>query len=569
MFTKVSIYVIIYLSIARVILCCAGEYNMQTNGNIRRHWAGGFTLSEILITLVILGFIGALGVPMLGQQKVKKPLEVKSKHGTIECMWLDGQVKAWVSDNEENTAGHFDDALTDGTACYFTVPIANIYVFQAVGAGGTGAAGMSGSPSYSSDTVTQSGSIPTDQGFYAAITDESVPSWVREYWDRQWTSPSKYVKYTLESPIGSSGKAVCEPRVMAIDECVDMCALDSAERCPSKCRNDLNRKGGASGYGGRVVVRRPITYYARVLDNGKIETRQQDTVSFVINTESTNLKIGDKMAVFKASGNGTDAIYKGNGEAEEGKKGEDSNLSLLSLNDMNRVGNILLTASQEGGTGCGNVSGRYAKNGLITNIQPANIQYYSQALAARAKFGLAGNAGSVNLRMLEKLPSNVQLKLVPAYNAGSTFIYMKNKDGGWDKFFEAPSGASGSAMDETIPINSQEDLPFPQKYYPNSFFAKFPNLTIASGAGYTSYIASSGYFPGKSGEGAHPIINWVGGKASRYFYSSEQGITSLPYTTLTPISGDDATCFDGSEAVGGVCGSGNNSGNPGAAIVSW
>ena len=569
MFTKVSIYVIIYLSIARVILCCAGEYNMQTNGNRRRHWAGGFTLSEILITLVILGFIGALGVPMLGQQKVKKPLEVKSKHGTIECMWINGQVKAWVSDTEENTAGHFDDTLTDGTACYFTVPTANIYVLQAVGAGGTGAAGMYGSPSYSSDHVDQSGSIPTDQRFYAAITDKNVPDWVREYWDRQWTSPSKYVKYTLESPIGSSGKAVCEPRVKAIDECVERCALDSAERCDSDCRADLSAAGGASGYGGRVVVSSPINFYARVLENGEIENRQQDTVSFVINTESTTLKIGDKMAVFKASGNGTDAINKGHGVTENGKKGEDSNLSFLSLNNMNRVGNILLTASQDGGTGCGNVSGRYAKNGLITNIQPANIQYHSWALAARAKFGLAGDAGSVNLKMLEKLPSNVQLKLVPAYDAGSTFIYMKNKDGGWDKFIEAPSGASGSTKNEAIPINSQEDLPFPQKYYPNRFFAKFPNLTIASGAGYTSYIASSGYFPGKSGAGAHPIINEVRGRASRYFYSSEQGTTNLPYMTLTPISGDDATCYDGTEAVNGACGSGNNSGNPGAAIVSW
>lgn len=569
MFTKLSIYVIIYLSIARVILCCAGEYNMQTNGKRRRHWAGGFTLSEILITLVILGFIGALGVPMLGQQKLKKPLDVKSKHGTIECMWINGQVKAWVSDNEENTGGHFDPTLTDGTACYFTVPIANVYVLQAVGAGGTGAAGMSGSPTYSSTTVSQSGSIPTDQRFYAAITDENVPAWVREYWDYQWTDPRKYVKYTLESPIGSSGKAVCEPRVKAIEECVDRCALDPAERCDSNCRDDLSAPGGASGYGGKVVVSSPINFYARVLENGKIENRQQDTVSFVINTASTTLKIGNKMAVFKASENGTDAINKGNGAADDGKKGEDSNLTLLSLNNMDRVGNIVLTESQEGGTGCGNVSGRYAKIGSITNIKPANIEYRSQALAARAKFGLAGDAGSVNLRMLEKLPSNVQLKLEPAYKGGSTLISMKNKDGGWDKFIEAPSGASGIAMNEAIPINSQEDLPFPQKYYPNSFIEKFPNLTIASGAGYTSYIASRKYFPGKSGEGAHPIIYWVGGKAPRYFFSSEQGITNLPYATLTPIYGYDATCFNGSKAVGGVCGSGNNSGNPGAAVVSW
>ena len=135
---------------------------MQTNGKRRRHWAGGFTLSEILITLAILGFIAALSVPMLGQQKVKKPLEVKAKHGTIECLWIGDEVKAWVSDNEENTAGRFDPTLTDGTACYFTVPTANIYVLQAVGAGGTGAEGLYGTPSYTSSTVTQSGSIPTD-----------------------------------------------------------------------------------------------------------------------------------------------------------------------------------------------------------------------------------------------------------------------------------------------------------------------------------------------------------------------------------------------------------------------
>ena len=148
---------------------------MQTNGKRRRHWAGGFTLSEILITLVILGFIGALGVPMLGQQKVKKPLEVKAKHGTIECLWIGDEVKAWVSDNEENTGGHFDPTLTDGTACYFTAPAANVYVLQAVGAGGTGAEGLDGSPSYESSTVSQGGSIPTDQRFYAAITNTDVP----------------------------------------------------------------------------------------------------------------------------------------------------------------------------------------------------------------------------------------------------------------------------------------------------------------------------------------------------------------------------------------------------------
>ena len=46
----------------------------------------GFTLSEILITLVIIGFIGALGVPMLGAKKVNKH-DYKAPHGTMECFW--------------------------------------------------------------------------------------------------------------------------------------------------------------------------------------------------------------------------------------------------------------------------------------------------------------------------------------------------------------------------------------------------------------------------------------------------------------------------------------------------
>ena len=569
MFTKVSIYVIIYLSIARVILCCAGEYNMQTNGNRRRHWAGGFTLSEILITLVILGFIGALGVPMLGQQKVKKPLEVKSKHGTIECMWLNGQVKAWVSDNEENTGGHFDDALTDGTACYFTVPTANIYVLQAVGAGGTGAAGMSGRPSYYSTTVSQRGSIPTDQRFYAAITDKSVPEWVRANWNKQWTGPSKYVKYTLESPTGASGKAYCKPVVIVSEECDRICEVDIAENCPSGCRADITGKGGASGYNGKIVVSSPINFETRTFPNGRVEYIQSDSVTYKISKEETTLQIGEKSATFRVSGNGEDSKLVTSSKADDGKNGEDVNDSYLTLIGMNKVGAISSLSRQLGGTGCGDISGRPAKMGSISNNDPAEIAYYSPALAINARFGVAGSPGSVSLKMLEKLPSSTQLKLVPArssgaYGANISSIYMKNSDGAWKLFTEAASGSSGWGGTSVLPINGQEDLPFPATYYPNSFFPAAPNLTIASGAGYTSYIASSGYMLGLSGAGAHPIVNWVGGRASRVINNVSVGSTSL-----SPISLQDAVCYDGSEPVDGACGSGNNSGNPGAVVVSW
>ena len=74
----------------------------------------GFTLSEILITLVIIGFIGALGVPMLGSQKLKKPMEIKSRHGTMECFWENDRLMQFQANNTENKDGELTLQETSG-----------------------------------------------------------------------------------------------------------------------------------------------------------------------------------------------------------------------------------------------------------------------------------------------------------------------------------------------------------------------------------------------------------------------------------------------------------------------
>lgn len=102
---------------------------------VMRRKAGGFTLAEILITLVIIGFVGALGIPMLGQTKLKKPVEIKAAHGTIECFWRSGHLYQWEADNRNNKNGILKEV---NDACYFSAPTANFFVVQAVGAGAGG-----------------------------------------------------------------------------------------------------------------------------------------------------------------------------------------------------------------------------------------------------------------------------------------------------------------------------------------------------------------------------------------------------------------------------------------------
>ena len=230
------------------------------------------------------------------------------------------------------------------------------------------------------------------------------------------------------------------------------------------------------------------------------------------------------------------------------------------------------TSFQAGGTAtehdCSNMAGSFAKRGSISGGNPSSISFYTQSLAINANYGVAGSPGSAEMRILEKLPAETQFKLVPAQsNSGSnteSTIYIKNKQtGAWEVFMRVSSGADGWGGREVIAVE-EGDLPFPKAYYPDAFRPSTPELSISSGAGYTSYLAKNNFSPGASGAGAHPIVTHVSGNASHIINGVTTGNESL-----APISGASATCYDGSESTTGTCGSGNTSGNPGAVIISW
>lgn len=296
---------------------------------------------------------------------------------------------------------------------------------------------MTGAPSYTNATKTISGSIPTGTGFLAAINDtKNVPDWVRKEWNKQWTSESKWIKYTLESPIGGSGRAYCEPRRVdwndgsGYNKCADYCTTNLAETCPPECLSNLVADGGNSGYGAKYVVKTKLEYDPE---------GQQDSVVFNPTYDETTLTIGTKEAKLLASGAGKNAQgnYPYEGAATPGSKGEDIPLTTgsnkyFSLSGM-KVQSSAKTSFQAGGTAtehdCSNMAGSFAKRGSISGGNPSSISFYTQSLAINANYGVAGSPGSAEMRILEKLPAETQFKLVPAQsNSGSnteSTIYIK------------------------------------------------------------------------------------------------------------------------------------------------
>lgn len=538
----------------------------------------GFTLSEILITLVIIGFIGALGVPMLGAKKVNKH-DYKAPHGTMECFWENDRLMQYQANNTENKEGQLKD-VTDQGACYFTPPVAaNLFVLQAIGAGGGGAVGLSGLPRYTPDTKEVSGRIPTNEAFLASISNiKQVPDWVRKEWNKQWQgSGLDGVKYTLTSPIGNGGDAACDKRRQDItngvyNDCSDLCTTGLEYLCPSRCIFELSAPGGKSANGVQIIVSAPL-YYA--------PEGQQDDVKYTYNFDETRLEIGTKHVVLPSSKPGENGRvnFPHEGEKTDGKDGEAYNLN----NDAIIAGFKLLKSTpvymqRKGGKGCGGeMTGESGLRGKITDNDPEYIDYSTESLAINAYFGVAGTAGESEMRLLEKMSSDTQLKLVPAkQNKGdaelaySTIYWKNNAAGTWETFMRVSSGADGWGGNDTLAIE-EGDLPFPKAYFPNAFRAAIPTLSIASGAGYRSHLTknnNSTHAPGASGAGAHPIVLSVSGNARHRI----NGVTT-GNEALKPVESSNVRCFDGAKFTGSdlptYCGMGNTSGNPGAVVISW
>lgn len=531
----------------------------------------GFTLAEILITLLIVGFIASLGIPMLGQQKMKKPNQVKIRHGTFECYYdQDGNLHSYYADSEEDPDGAWDEHLVDGS-CQFTPPSDSNVMIYAIGAGGTGAMGLSTIPYYIYRPFETSGYVRTDTDFQLSLRDACEKhKWVCENWNKQWDdSSAQQVEYILTSPLGSGGVGRTDRRLKDFDDdkteedCRKECAAGHPS-CTENCFTVYSANGGKGCKGGSYRI--------------KVKLKKDDNVSYSIDLDKTKIDFNaNKYFELLPSGDGRDA-YLVNGVPQNGEDctsypdlpGANSYMSW-----ENGGGTISIVSSENvpgnnslfpGGT-------KSRTRGQISYPHPSQIEYKAKESGIYAYFGLAGAAGSTNFRVYETLPSSIIFRLNPARTSSSNSEVRIIRNGSEELLFNASSGNDRRADWEHLAIN-KDDSVFPSKYKADDFTEQIPAFSASHGVGYKSKLAelqaSGSFMPGKSGAGAYPVLHNVP-ENNEPFQINGVVVTNGLVQAATYDLPD--TCFDGSalkqEGTQYYCGEHENIGNPGAIIIKW
>ena len=203
--------------------------------NMNKRYAFGFTIAELLITMLITMVVAAAMVPVIGLKKIKSP-HVRHNHGIAECYYQPSgapdqngdydsgsyNLKYYFADNGSNRNGQ-TSTINGRRYCTFNVPEAEYYEIIAIGPGTDGSSSV---PTFNvSDQKLLKGPvpIPVDNGYQGAISSATItaPDGTVENISSQlirllneWSAKDPggnelYAYYWAESPIGTGGAGAC------------------------------------------------------------------------------------------------------------------------------------------------------------------------------------------------------------------------------------------------------------------------------------------------------------------------------------------------------------------------
>ena len=457
----------------------------------------GFTLSEMIIVMVVLGFVAMATVPMLGNKKIMNPKKTTAPHGRYECFYdNNGHLQGYYIDNTENKKGNTSSYDSTGY-CEFEPPSANFFIVTAIGAGGNGY--VSGpAPSYSLSGYNEHGYVAIGEEFAESLA--KAPSWVSKFWDEQWLSPDVETipKYKIDSPIGSGGRGKCLLNKNTNDPSCDKCFAMNKNLCTENCIKAVKGKCGDSGRGVSVTT--------------NVKLKSKYNLDFLENQNIAGIDFGSSRFVIASSESGKPPEVVGSNIVKQNINGKD-----LDCNDITPFGEnftcVPTTKNKGAKNGCTpqytDEAGANPTMGKVTVLSPS-ISYSYNTPGVKAKVAYSGTPGQVVSEMRTSLPRKI--KIMPAKDSTVRNTYVKNKADN-SILLQASSGSNASMQTKIFPCGSSGCYPFPGNYL-KDFGETIPTgYSELSSAAFTSALdemLDGLWKPGQGGAGSFPIITQGG-----------------------------------------------------------
>ena len=439
----------------------------------------GFTISELLLSMLVVMIVAAAMVPIIGPKKIKVP-NISKSHGIFECYYTQsGQLLQYQANNRGLKDGQLR-VSPYADHCVFQVPAADKYEIFAIGAGSDGYRDPSGvGYDITEDSFTKSGYLRLSNfqediaraGQYAGELQgiNNLPGELRkllnEWADRRRAAGADlYTAFSgLKSPLGAGGSGLAKWKLAGGH-------LESGVNCQSACDNGSiscrgpwgeNWREGQSTTATTEALAHDMCYFyvhakggksakGRVMNPGDVllfpvdgDARSSFSIAFdttrsYIQTKTRN---GEAYLDIKAKQPGKDAYYNsstmqltdgGNPTENTPSDAVRNNTGVarilhgasnraLSLNDIPYDDNHRNAGSQYGiqqGNGL-KKPGDPAKAGQA-NYRNAAFEWTYSALGVNYSYGSAGEPGDIHQMTYNNLHGN--LYLFPGTSSGGVAV---------------------------------------------------------------------------------------------------------------------------------------------------